>query len=125
MINLKPEVLSALENNQELIGLLGGPRIYYLKAPDAMEFPRITFFEMTNFDDLYADDDALSSEIHFQIDIWSKDGNMTAIAQEVDKTMKQIGFRRTSSIDLYEDDTEVYHKALRYETNRIIEEVSV
>lgn len=122
MINLKPAVLEALEENQTLVSLLGGKRIYQIKAPTASEYPRITFFEMTNFDDHYADDSALSSEIHMQIDIWSQDGKTSAIAQEVDKTMKGLGFKRTSAIDLFEDDTKIYHKAMRYQTNRIIEE---
>jgi hypothetical protein len=121
MINLKPAVLQALESNQALVSLLGGKRIYQLVAPNANEFPRITFFEMTNFDDQYADDSAVSSEIHMQIDVWSK-GSTSAIAQEVDKTMKSIGFQRSSAIDLYENDTQVYHKAMRYKTQIMIEE---
>lgn len=43
MINLRPEIVQALENNQELVSLLGGRRVYYRKAKNAEEFPRITF----------------------------------------------------------------------------------
>jgi hypothetical protein len=121
MINIKPEVLQALESNQALVSLLGGPRIYQQVAPNPDEFPRITFFEMANFDTTFADDQAIESEIHIQIDIWSKDST-SAIAQEVDRTMKSIGFKREASADLYEDDTKIFHKAMRYSTNREIEE---
>ena len=42
MINLRPEIVQALENNQELV-FIGGKRVYYRKAKNAEEFPRITF----------------------------------------------------------------------------------
>ncbi|MBJ8026350.1 hypothetical protein JDS90_33850, partial [Bacillus cereus] len=48
MMNLRPEIVQALENNQELVSLLGGKRVYYRKAKHAEEFPRITFFELDN-----------------------------------------------------------------------------
>lgn len=115
MINIKPLIISAMDGNQELISLLGGPRIYFMVAPNAEEFPRITYFELNNFDEDYADDDPISTRVSVQISIWVKDpAQLSPIAQEVDETMKGIGFYRTSVIDLYEDDVRVYHKALRY-----------
>ncbi len=115
MINLKPQIKSALESNAQLTTLLGGPRIYQIKAPNADEFPRITFFEFDNFGSLFADDTEASSEIHIQIDIWSK-GSTSAIADEVNKTMKSLDFARTGTADLFEEDTKVFHKAMRYST---------
>ena len=38
MINVKPEVLAALEGNTDLLALLGGPYIYQLKAPETLCF---------------------------------------------------------------------------------------
>ena len=35
VINLRPDILQALENDQELVSLLGGKRIYYRKAKKA------------------------------------------------------------------------------------------
>lgn len=121
MINIKPKIAQALESNQALVSLLGGKRIYQLVAPNPDEFPRITFFEMDNIDDRFADDEAISSEIRIQIDIWSKK-SIPKIADEVDKTMKSLGFRRTASADLYEEDTKVFHKGMRYKTIQMIEE---
>ncbi|MED0672036.1 DUF3168 domain-containing protein [Aneurinibacillus aneurinilyticus] len=121
MINIKPKIVQALESNQALVSLLGGKRIYQLVAPNPDEFPRITFFEMDNVDDRFADDEAISSEIRIQIDIWSKKSTPN-IADEVDKTMKSLGFRRTASADLYEEDTKVFHKGMRYKTIQMIEE---
>jgi uridylate kinase len=118
MINVKTEVLQALESNQVLISLLENEsRIYQHTVPedDATKYPRITFFEMENMDNNFADDTAISSDIYLQIDVWSK-GSTTKIAQEVDKTLKQLQFSRTSATDLYENDTAIFHKAMRYRT---------
>jgi hypothetical protein len=115
MINVKPEILSALGSNQALLNLLGGPRIYQIKAPDANEFPRITFFELNNVGDSYADDTELTSLIRIQVDVWSK-GSTSAIAQEVARTMQSIGYSRDFSMDIFEQDTLVYHKAMRFST---------
>lgn len=115
MINPKPEILAALEANAALTGLLGGKRIYFIKAPKADEFPRITFFEIDNIGSFYADDQEQGSAVYIQIDIWSK-GSTSAIAEEVDKTMKGLGYGRTSAADLYELDTLTFHKAMRYKT---------
>lgn len=125
MIDLKPEILAALEANEELVKLLGGPKIYHLRADRAATHPKVSFFEVTNFDDYYADDCAITSEVHMQIDIWCKPDTMVTaskIAAEVDRTMKELGFKRTSGADLYEDDTQIFHKALRYQTNRELRE---
>jgi len=120
MINVKPEVLTALEGNEDLAALLGGPNIYQLKAPEGLE-KYITLFELTNFDSAWADGAAITSEVHLQVDVWVKEASTSAIAAEVDKTMKSLGFKRTGSADLYEEDTKIFHKALRYVTEREIE----
>lgn len=113
MIDLKPEILQALRGNTALVELLGGPKVWPEVAPDSTKEPYITFFELVNVDDQFADDKAFSSEIHFQIDVWSK-GNTSPIAAEVNKTMEALGFYRTGSVDMYEEDTKTFHKALRY-----------
>jgi hypothetical protein len=121
LINLKPTILQALESNPVLFSLLGGQRIYQMVAPTPDEYPRITFFEVTNFDSTFADDIALTSDILIQIDIWHR-SSTTSIAKEVNRIMKQLHFKRTSATDLYEDNIQVFHKALRYVTTQMIKE---
>lgn len=119
MINIKSEIVKALESNQELISLLGGKRIYQLKAPNSEEFPRVTYFELNNFDNDYADDTAISSDISYQFSIWTKNAAQLApIGMQIDLTMKSLNFKRTSSIDMYEDDVGVFHRAMRFYTIR-------
>lgn len=111
--DVKTSVRAALLSNPDLIALLDGERIYQLATPRADEYPRITFFEVTNLDRYFADDRPYASEVIIQIDVWSKEST-SAISGEVDRTMKEQGWSRTLAIDQYEKDTEVYHKSLRY-----------
>lgn len=112
-IDVKTEIRTALLANSALITLLGGNRVYQLAAPVATEFPRITFFEIDNSDVAFADDTAYAADVPVQVDVWSK-GSTSAIAGEVDETMKALGFARIGASDFYETDTLVYHKALRF-----------
>lgn len=111
--DIKKNVLAALLGNSSLISLLGGNRIYQLSTPHAEEYPRITFFEVTNFDRYFSDDQPYASEIIMQIDVWAK-GSTSAISGQVDLTMKEQGWSRTMAVDQYEKEVQVYHKALRY-----------
>lgn len=113
MINLKPDVVSALKNDATLTGLLGGPRIYFQVAPNPDEFPRITYYEQDNRPALYGDTQELGSEITFVVDIWAK-ASTTAIADAVNRVMVGLGFVREFAGDLYEQDTGVFHKHMRY-----------
>lgn len=112
-IDIKTEIRTALLANAALVALLGGNRVYQLAAPDANQYPRITFFEVTNFDSGFADDGVFAEEVIVQIDVWSK-GSTSAISSEIDNTMKELGYFRSTGQDLYESDVQVYHKSLRY-----------
>ncbi|MCL6453552.1 MAG: DUF3168 domain-containing protein [Alicyclobacillus sp.] len=120
MIDLMPTVMNALLANSDLVNLLGGDHIYGYRAPDAAQYPRITIFELDNSGEGWADDQEVASQIRLQIDIWNTAG-YNDIAEQVDKTMKSIGFQRTSSQDLFEMQTLIYHKAMRYATTWIQE----
>lgn len=122
ILDLAPEIVAALEANQDLVALLGGKRVYRIRAPNAQEFPRITFFEMTNFDSSYADDKPIASELHYQIDIWTK-GSYSQIVSEVDKSLQAIGFIRSATgPELFEEPEMVYHKPLRYKITQSLKE---
>ncbi|MYX18862.1 hypothetical protein GTY77_02050 [Streptomyces sp. SID8380] len=115
MFDLKGEIRQALISNSALFSLLGGPHIYPLVSPDASLKTYITFQEITNFDKDYASDQALNSEIHFHFDIWSP-YNTGPVAAEVNRTMEEQKFYRTSSQDGYDTASQTYRKILRYKT---------
>jgi hypothetical protein len=122
--DIKANVLALLRADSPLTTLIGRDKdntfkIYQLSAPYADAFPRITFFEVVNQDDEFADDEVVSSLVVVQIDVWSK-GSTSAISKEVDRIMKADGWARTSGADFYEE-TSIFHKALRYQ-NYALEE---
>jgi hypothetical protein len=73
----------------------------------------ITFFEYNQFSALNADDEEQQTAHFIQVDVWSK-GDYTSIVQQVKDRLKEAGFRRTTETDLYEPETKIYHKVLRF-----------
>lgn len=112
MIDLKPTVYSALKNDPALSKLIGG-RVIFMSLPDEPEFPCITYYEQNNSPALVGDGKELTGESVMVIDVWSL-GSTTAIAQAVDSVMASLYFVREFAGDLYETDTGVYHKSMRY-----------
>ncbi len=110
MQNLKSTVLSALQTATALSTLTG---FYFQYPPSFTTLPLLSYFEVDNFGNLYADDQEIGSEIVFQIDLWGK-SSLSAHALAVDEVMTGLDFVRVSAQDLYEDDTKTYHKAMRY-----------
>jgi Protein of unknown function (DUF3168) len=113
----KSELLAGLKANQALVSLCTGG-FHNRKAKDVNAFPRIVYYEINNADDSFADNQAITSEVRFQISIFTNESTVskeTPIAKEVDKVMKSLGYSRYSSVDLYEEDVSVYHKAMRYQ----------
>lgn len=111
------ELKNELRKNQALVELaIGG--FHNRKAMNTTVYPQVVYTEINNADDRFTDNEAISSEVRFQLSIYSK-GEMllkeNSIAKELDKIMKQLNYKRYSSVDLYEEDTKVYHKAMRYE----------
>ena len=73
----------------------------------------ITFFSYLEQGEQYADNEEKAVGYYIQVDIWSKN-DYTELAEKVKSRMKAAGFIRTSAADLFEKDTKIYHKALRF-----------
>lgn len=117
-IDLKPQIRQALQSNAALISLLGrdedGEVKVYPQASAEIKGPHVTFFEITNYNNNFASDRAISSEIHFQMDIWTP-YNTGPIAAAVNETMEGLGFHRRSARDMpYDNDAKTYHKVMRF-----------
>ncbi|MBD7967765.1 tail completion protein gp17 [Paenibacillus gallinarum] len=124
MIDLKQEILTALRSDPGLASVLGKDtsgkvKVYPETSPEAVADPYITFFELTNFDKSFADNIALKSEIHFQVDVWSK-SNTSPIALHANRVMESLGFYRSGAADQFENATRTYHKVLRYKTTQLL-----
>ena len=74
----------------------------------------VTFFIYSEKESEFEDDDAKLFESYIQVDIWSN-GNYKELAKKVVKLMKSAGFiRRASGMESYEEESQVYHKAIRF-----------
>ncbi|MBS4198616.1 DUF3168 domain-containing protein [Bacillus sp. FJAT-49732] len=112
----KAELLRTLESNAFLSKEVTGD-FHNKVASEVDPFPRIVYQEISNSDSDFADNQAASSVVAFQISIYCDEETIskeTKIAKEVDKVLKSIGYKRYDSIDLFEEDTRRHHKAMRY-----------
>ncbi|MHC1731973.1 MAG: hypothetical protein AB9888_08110 [Bacteroidales bacterium] len=73
----------------------------------------ITFFEYLQQGESYADNKETCTGHYVQVDVWSKE-DYTDLVNSILVTMTQAGFRRTTQTEIYEDDTQAYHKVLRF-----------
>lgn len=111
MISKTDEVIAALKQDATLTTLIN-KRVYHLNAANPKS-PYITLFEVSNDEVESADDEEYTDEIEIQVDIWSK-GSTAAIARQVQKVMRGMGFVHHAAPDTYEEDTKLYHKPLRF-----------
>ncbi|MCA1021795.1 DUF3168 domain-containing protein [Halobacillus litoralis] len=66
--------------------------------------------------DDYADNQPLTDDYLFQIEVWGKDGSkVEEVAKTVRKVMGSIGFTQGSGVDEWDKETEVFRDARRYE----------
>lgn len=106
-MNINPIITSALSD-------VGAPVSF--QVYNGKEATYITFFQYNQISGFVADDVEQITSYYIQVDIWSKE-NYTNLVESVKTRMYAAGFRRTTESDLYERDTEYFHKALRFRLN--------
>lgn len=63
----------------------------------------------------YADDQWLTDDYMFQIDVWSKDMNeRNLIAKKIRHIMWKMNFRQNGGMDEYDNEYDIYRDARRY-----------
>jgi len=78
-------------------------------------FPSITFYEADNSVDTRADGSEYLTAVSYIVDLWAATPETTAaMALTVDTALAALGLSRTFSTDLYEQDTKIHHKSMRY-----------
>ena len=113
MLSIKTAVLTALQTNASLSTLNG---FYFFHPPEFTNLPVLSYFEVDNIGSLYADDKEIGSEFVYQVDLWHS-ASLTAYALAVDTVMTGLDFVRVSAQDLFEADSRIFHKAMRYSLN--------
>lgn len=115
------ELLNALNENVALTSLAKGGFHNRVARKDSA-FPRVVYSEINNVPTDYADNKEREATVNFQLSIFTDSQTVsfeTQMTKVIDKIMKELEYKKYDSQSLYEEDTKLYHKALRYEKKYI------
>ncbi len=73
----------------------------------------ITFFEYNMQNEEYSEDEIEIQGYYYQIDIWSVE-DYTELVTKTKELLEANEFKFIDQEDLYEKDTKIFHKGLRY-----------
>lgn len=73
----------------------------------------ITFHEYLASGENYEDDEETLTAHYVQVDVWSK-VDYIDIVEKIKELLFKAEFKRLNEIDLYEEDTKIYHKGLKF-----------
>lgn len=91
------------------------PTHYEMALHSGLETPCLSFMELTNFDDKTGDTLGYSW-VSFQIKVWATDiALIQEYALKVDKVVRPLGFKRTSTAELYDNNSSMIQKVMTYE----------
>lgn len=107
MINYHSELVKALNNVL--------PTHYEMTLTADTKTPCISYMETNNY--VSANGDTLGySVITYQVKVWgNKIADLQKYALEIDSVLRPLGFKRTSSNELYDRNSTMIQKILTYE----------
>lgn len=107
MDSLSPEVYAALIST--------GYNISYAYPQEGVSLPCVSYYEANNREFAQADGNEYLTEVEYIIDIWASTPETTgAMALVIDAALATLRLKRTFSHDLYETDSKIHHKNMRY-----------
>ena len=108
MIDFHKEFRSALES-------VGLPVHYEMTLHSGLSVPCISYMEKNNYTTA-AGDTLGYSYITYQVKVWATDiATIQRYALEVDKALRPIGFKRTASGELHDNNSSMIQKIMTYE----------
>jgi len=113
------ELFKALRTDSELLSITTGG-FHNLVADSDAKFPRVVYSELNNRPTAHADNNESKATVNFQVSIFTDSQTVMhekAMTKAIDRIMKALEYSKYDSQPLYETDTKLYHKALRYEKN--------
>lgn len=120
MINQKPivyEKLSELKSEKVV------KQVCEEGSQDWSKLPCVTYMELDNSELDGADDEEYSSSLAIKADVWGKTSSeVSKIAMQVVKKMKELEYRRTLYLDVNDLNSKQKHKTMRFEKEEILEE---
>ncbi|PEW58187.1 structural protein [Bacillus cereus] len=119
MKNLNKEIFDTLRTDIVIKSELGGEFIYqFVKGNDKTNI-WITFSELNSSPGLYAENEGKTTNVMYQVDIWSMTPIKTQLKNAVQAAMKKLSFQRLSTYPDYEMDTKIYRYGFRFVTEII------
>ena len=83
---------------------------------DWSKLPCVTYMELDNSELDSADDEEYSSSLAIKADVWGKTSSeVSKIAMQVVKKMKELEYRRTLYLDVNDINSKQKHKTMRFE----------
>lgn len=127
-----------MRDNSEIVGILSSIATTEYQYPQSLVtastngqgvpadfFPVISYFDSNHNAMQFQDGVSTIEEIEYTVDVWERPnpstGELISIYQEVDQTLRENGYRRTSFANLYETDTSISHFSIRYK--KVFEEI--
>lgn len=96
---------------KDTLNILGVPVSF--QTYKGSEKTYITYFCYNEQGEAWAENKEIATGFYIQVDVWSKT-DYTELVEMVMTTMLAAGFTRTIAQDLYENDTQIYHKTMRF-----------
>ncbi|BDR75759.1 hypothetical protein [Clostridium tetani] len=109
---IKKYLLNVL-NNKEILDLLPDKKVFFLHANNPDKKLYLEYEIINEYGTEYSEGNEDYTTYVIQIDIFSTE-DYTELENTVKKIMVQSGFNRDMSADLYEKETGLYHKAMRF-----------
>lgn len=96
----------------DIVNLTGDNTIHYIHATSPVE-PYIEYEFYDEDGAVWEEGKEISTNFYLQVDIFSK-GSFENLANIVKEKMINAGFERGKAADLYESNTKLFHKAMRF-----------
>jgi hypothetical protein len=100
---MNSQIINALEN-------LGVPVTF--QKYSGSETTYITYFNYSQNEENFEDDEATTDRYYIQVDIWTF-GDYATLVKNTLEALKIAGFKRKYITESYEKDTKIYHKVIR------------
>lgn len=91
------------------------PTHYEMALTAKTATPCISYMEINNYDDVVGDTLGYSV-ISYQVKVWGNNiGIIQSYVQQIDEVLKPLGWKRTSSGELYDNNSTMIQKIMTYE----------
>lgn len=99
-------------SNIEILNLTANNKAFFLRAINPVA-PYVEYEIIDEYGTEYADGKEIGTTYVIQVDIFSKE-DYHVLEKAIRKHMLKAGFNRDMAADLYEENTRLYHKAMRF-----------